>query len=112
MHGKQVKKKPKLTIPLPQIQNDDGTSPDTAKPTLSYTCQNPYTMSLLTSFRSDRPLSGLLNFYRSDPPPSGLSNLFRLDLPPDYKKIDKKLVSKFLWWGVYRRMDIKNSLPK
>ncbi len=112
MHGRLVRKKSKLTIPLPQTQNDDDVSPDVAEPTSSYTRWNPYFALPSTSFRSDWPPSGLSNSYRSDPPPFGLSNVFRSDLSPDHKKMDKEPVREFLWQDVHRCMDIKDFLPK
>ncbi len=112
MHGRLVKKKPKLTIPLPQTQNDDGASFDAAEPISSHTCRNPHNALPLSLFRSDRPLSGLSNSYKSDPPHSGLSNSFRSDLPIDNEKMDEEPMGEFLWQDVCRQMSIKDSSPK
>lgn len=64
-------------------------------------------------FRLYKPLSGVLNFFRSNPLFFSLSNLFKLNLPRfDYKKTDKKPVSKFLYQGFHCYIGIKDFLLK
>lgn len=75
----------KAMILFAQLQNDNGTGFNTAKPISSYMCRNLYIILLLTFFRSDLPLFSFLNLFNSSDPPL-----------PNYKKIDEELVNEFL----------------